>query len=119
MVFFWGTVRMAGTILAVVAGASGWPLWVIPGAIAIHALGGFFVSKALYVEVQENLRIEDETGEIKDRHALFYRPVFLREFALAFVKCGIAYFVGFWLMQFGAGSNAPIPEGRIPTLPAN
>jgi hypothetical protein len=119
MVFLWGTVRMAGTVLAVLAGASGWPIWVIPAAIAIHAVGGFFVSKALYAEVQEGLRIDNADPVARERHAIFYRPLLFREFALAFVKCGIAYFVGFWLMQFGAGSDAPMPEGRIPTLNPN
>lgn len=119
MVFFWGTVRMAGTVLAVITGASGWPVWVIPGAIAIHAVGGLFVARAMYAEVQAGLQRDGADPEVRDRHAIFYRPLFLREFALAFVKCGIAYFVGFWLMQFSAGTDVPMPEGRIPTLNPN
>ncbi|MEO0792402.1 MAG: hypothetical protein AAFY27_07650 [Pseudomonadota bacterium] len=108
MVFAYGMVRVVASLCALIVGAAGWPIYFMVPIIAVHATGSFFYSAALFGEVQDRLSREQADAAAIERHALFYRPIFLRELAYAFIKCGIAYFIGFWIAQFGAAPPPPV-----------
>ena len=106
MVFAYGMIRVLASLAAFIIGASGAQIWWLAPAIAVHAIGSFFYSTALYGEVQQRLARDRADEAAVERHAVFYQPVFFRELAYAFIKCGLAYFIGFWIAQLG---GAPTP----------
>ncbi|MEO0729698.1 MAG: hypothetical protein AAFY64_04880 [Pseudomonadota bacterium] len=113
MTFLWGSLRVVASALAVYMGAAGWDYIWLPIPILVHAVGSYLFSVSLYREVQTRLDMSDTDEEGRAYHDTFYRPVFAREFAMAFVKCGVGYFAGFWLAQFFAGpSSAPPGPGQ-------
>lgn len=116
MVFAYGLIRVTASAFAFLAGLQAWPIWLLPLAIIVHAIGSHLFSGALFREVQERLARDGAEDSARSRHETFYQPIFMRELALAFVKCGVAYFAGFWLSAFFfAAPDAPAPE--IPRSP--
>jgi len=116
MVFAYGLIRVIASAFAFLAGLQAWPIWLLPLAIVAHAVGSYLYTGALFGEVQERLAREGAEASARSRHETFYQPLFMRELALAFVKCGIAYFAGFWLSAFFfAAPDGPRPD--IPGLP--
>lgn len=103
MVFLFGTIRMVATILAVVVGAQAWPLWALAGAVVLHALAAYATNRAAFAQVQAQLLSDAGSDGRADTYGTagsdLEPPPVLREFAYAFVRCGIAYFAGFWLFQ--------------------
>jgi len=90
----------------------GWPIWYMAPIIAAHALFGHLHSRAVFAEVSSRLATENADAEARQRYETFYSPEPIRDIALAFVRCGIAFAAGWAFAQWVAPPTAqpPIPK---------
>lgn len=103
MSYAFALVRVSASILAVVAGYLSWPIWTLAIAIPLHAAASYQISKITYEAVNARLSREQAT-EAEREWTKYYQAYWLRELALAFVKLGIGYALGFWLAALQAAS---------------
>ncbi|MEM9027224.1 MAG: hypothetical protein AAGC70_02545 [Pseudomonadota bacterium] len=108
MTYLFGLLRIAASTLAVVAGFLSWPVWTLALAIPLHTFGSYYFSKSLYDEMTEQLD-RTNAGQAARRWSGFYKAFWLRELALAFVKLGIGYALGFWIANVMGGPPSPPP----------
>ncbi len=108
MTYVYGLIRVAASTFAVAAGLLGWPLWTLAIAIPVHTAASYFFSKSLYDEMLARL---DRDGASREQRewAKFYQAFWVRELALAFVKLGIGYAIGFWIGNVLAVPSTPGP----------
>jgi len=115
MTFYYGMLRVLGSTLAFLAGIGTWPFWWVGVAIAIHATGSVMFSRSTFADVKTEIISRYDDPQDGERWAAFYEPSMVRDIAMAFVKCGVAYLAGFWLAQVFA---APPPVSPIPEAPS-
>ncbi len=109
--FLAGLGRIFASVAAFMAGMLEWPLWWMGPIIVVHAIFGHLHSRAVYTEVTARLADQNADAEARERYQTFYSPEPIRDLALAFVRCGIAFAAGWAFAQWGAPPTAkpPVP----------
>lgn len=108
MTYMFGLLRVGASTLAVIAGYLGWPIWTLGIAIPLHAAASYYHTKSMFETVNAHLTRENATAA-EHGWTQHYQTYWLREFALAFVKLGIGYALGFWLAAVLSAPPQPTP----------
>ena len=105
--------RLSASVLALLTGFNGWPIAVLALAIALQAAAGFLTARAQFGALKAQIEASARDAATAAGYIRFYEPALMREVALAFVKCGILFALGFGLSQFAAVPAPPDTASSI------